>query len=166
DVFTRYGLSFQRRFVPTVENVMVTALDRSSAAFELRLASGETLRARKVVVATGLCYTAYIPADLAQLPRELLSHSSSHHDLGGFKGRDVTVVGGGQSALETAALLHEAGAEVQVLVRRPLIFWNPIPTLRRRSLYERLRRPMSNQGPGLGPWLYSNLPLLFRSLPQ
>ena len=166
DVFTRYGLSFQRRFVPTVENVMVTALDRSSAAFELRLASGETLRARKVVVATGLCYTAYIPADLAQLPTELRSHSSSHHDLSGFRGRDVTVVGGGQSALETAALLHEAGAEVRVLVRRPLIFWNPIPTLRRRSLYERLRRPMSNQGPGLGPWLYSNGPMLFRYLPQ
>jgi hypothetical protein len=166
DVFTQYGLSFQRRFVPTVENVMVTALDRSSAAFELRLASGETLTARKVVVATGLSHTAYIPAELAQLPRELLSHSSSHHDLGGFKGRDVTVVGGGQSALETAALLHEAGAEVRVLVRRPFILWNPIPSLRRRPLYERLRRPMSNLGPGLGPWLYSNAPMLFRYLPR
>jgi len=76
------------------------------------------------------------------------------------------VVGGGQSALETAALLHEAGAEVRVLVRRPVIFWNPIPTLRRRSLYKRLRRPMSNLGPGLGPWLYSNAPMLFRYLPR
>jgi hypothetical protein len=166
DVFTQYGLSFQRRFVPTVEDVMVTALDRSSAAFELRLASGETLRARKVVVATGLCHTAYVPPELTQLPRELLSHSSRHHDLGGFKGRDVTVVGGGQSALETAALLHEAGAEVRVLARRSSIVWNPMPTLRHRSLYERLRRPMSNLGPGLGPWLYSHCPMLFRHLPQ
>jgi FAD-dependent urate hydroxylase len=166
DVFTQYGLSFQRRFVPTVENVMVTALDKSSDAFELRLASGETLSARKVVVATGLSHSAYIPAELAQLPRELLSHSSGHHDLSGFKGIDVTVVGGGQSALEAAALLHETGADVRVLVRRPFVFWNPVPTLRRRSLYKRLRRPMSNLGPGLGPWLYSNAPNWFRYLPQ
>jgi FAD-dependent urate hydroxylase len=166
DVFTQYGLSFQRRFVPTVENVMVTALDRSSATFELRLTSGETLRACKVVVATGLSHAAHIPAELAQLPTELLSHSSRHHDLSGFEGRDVTVVGGGQSALETAALLHEAGAEVRLLVRRPLIRWNPVPTLGRRSLYKRLRRPMSNLGPGLGPWLYSNAPNLFRYLPR
>ena len=48
ETFTQYGLSFQRRLVPTVENVMVTALDRSSATFELRLASGEMLRAGKV----------------------------------------------------------------------------------------------------------------------
>ncbi len=166
DVFTQYGLSFQRRFVPTVENVMVTALDKPSAAFELRLASGETLSARKVVVATGLSHTAHIPAELAQLSKELLSHSSRHHDLSGFKGKDVTVVGGGQSALESAALLHEAGAEVRVLVRRPFVFWNPVPSLRRRSLYKRLRRPMSNLGPGLGPWLYSNAPNLFRYLPR
>ena len=166
DVFTQYGLCFQRRFVPTVEKVMVTALDRSPSGFELRLASGETLSARKVVVATGLAHTAYIPAELAQLPRELLSHSSSHHDLSGFRGRDVTVVGGGQSALEAAALLHEAGAEVRLLVRRPFVLWNPVPTLRRRSLYKRLRRPMSNLGPGLGPWLYSNAPNLFCYLPR
>jgi hypothetical protein len=165
-VFIQYGLAFQRRFVPAVENVMVSALDRLPAAFELRLANGETLRARKVVVASGLSHTAYIPAELAQLPTELLSHSSNHHDLSEFKGQDVTVVGGGQSALETAALLHEAGAEVRVLVRRPSIFWNPVPTGRRRSLYRRLRRPMSNLGPGLGPWLYSNAPNLFRYLPR
>ena len=68
EAFTQYGLSFQRRLVPMVENVMVTALDRSSATFELRLASGEMLRASKVVIATGMSHTAYIPAVLAQLP--------------------------------------------------------------------------------------------------
>jgi FAD-dependent urate hydroxylase len=166
DVFVRYGLCFQRRFVPTLENVMVTALNRSLATFDLRLASGETVRARQVVIATGMCHTAYIPPELAQLPGELLSHSSMHHDLSGFKGRDVTVIGRGQSALEMAALLHEVGAEVRVLVRRPVICWNPIPALRRRSLYERLRRPMSNLGPGLGSWLYSNAQMLFCHLPR
>jgi len=165
EVFAQYGLSFQRRFVPTVENTIVTALDRSSGAFELQLADGETLRTSKVVVATGLSQAAYTPAVLAQLPEELRSHSSSHHDLTEFRGRDVTVIGGGQSALESTALLHEAGVEVRLLQRGPSIRWNAHPPLSRRSLGERLRRPMSSLGPGLGQWLYCNAPVLFRYLP-
>jgi lysine/ornithine N-monooxygenase len=165
ETFTQYGLSFQQRLVPTVENTMVTALRRSSATFELALASGDTLRASNVVVATGMSHTAYIPAGLAQLPTELLSHSGSRHDLNGFKGRHVTVIGGGQSALETAALLREAEAEVCLIVRRPSVLWNGNPNLS-RTLYERMRYPMSKLGPGLGPWLYSNAPTLFSYLPR
>jgi hypothetical protein len=165
EAFTQYALSFQRRLVPTVEDLMVTALGRPTATFELRLASGETLRANKVVVATGTSHTAYIPNALSQLSEELLSHSGSHRELSCFKGRDVTVIGGGQSALETAALLREAGAEVRLLMRRPSICWNGAPKCH-RSFRERMRRPMSNLGPGLGPWLYSNAPALFCYLPR
>jgi thioredoxin reductase len=165
EVFTQYGLAFQRRVVPAVENVMVTALDRSAAIFKLRLASGETLTTHKVVVATGMTYTACIPEALAHLPGELLSHSGNHHDLSGFKGRNVTVIGGGQSALETAALLHETGADVRLIVRRSSILWNKTPT-QERSVYARTRHPMSKLGPGLGPWFYSNSPGLFRYLPR
>ena len=35
----------------------------------------------------------------------------------------MTIIGGGQSALESAALLHEAGSEVDVLVREPFVRW-------------------------------------------
>jgi hypothetical protein len=56
---------------------------------------------------------------------ELVSHSSDHHDLSQFKGCDVIVIGAGQSALETAALLNECQAKVRLLVRRPSIIWNP-----------------------------------------
>ena len=165
EAFTQYGLSFQRRLVPTVEDIMVTGLGRSGATFELRLATGETLRTSKVVVATGMSHTKYIPKTLSRLPAELLSHSGSHQELGRFTGRDVTVIGGGQSALETAALLHEAGAEVRLLVRQAGICWNGAPKYH-RSVRERMRRPMSNLGPGLGPWLYSNAPTLFCYLPR
>ena len=41
-------------------------------------------------------------------PEGLVSHSSQHRDLSGFAGREVTVIGAGQSALESAALLHES----------------------------------------------------------
>jgi FAD-dependent urate hydroxylase len=117
-------------------------------------------------VATGLSHAAYIPRQLAQLPADRLSHSGDHHDLSLFKGRLVAVIGGGQSALETAALLNESGASVNLIVRAPAIAWNPVPIIARRSLYPRLRQPMSNLGPGLGPWLYANAPMIFHYLPQ
>ena len=166
ETFTQYGLSFQQRLVPTVENVPVTALAKPSSSFELRLATGETFRASKVVVATGMSHTAHTPTALAPLPLELRSHSGDHHDLNAFKGRDVTVIGGGQSALEIAALLGEAGAAVRLLVRQPAVLWNPAPSSSPRSYYARLLRPMSHLGPGLGPWLYSNAPGVFRHLPR
>lgn len=166
ETFACYGLSFQRRLVPTVENVKVKALDRTSSGFDLELESGEKIKAGKVIIATGMSHTQYIPAVLAHLPKELLSHSGNPQDWSGFTGRDVTVIGRGQSALEAAALLHEAKADTHLVVRGPRIFWNPVPNLRRRLLRERMRRPMSNLGPGLGPWFYANAPMLFCRLPQ
>ena len=166
EAFTRYGLNFQERLVPEVENARATALDRSTKGFELRLETGEVLRPHRVVIATGMSHTAYLPEPLRHLPSELLTHSNSHHDLSRFKGREVTVIGGGQSALETAALLREAGAQARLVVRRPSILWNMAPAVDRRSLYQRLRRPMSNLGTGVGPWVYSNAAMLFCHLPQ
>jgi hypothetical protein len=166
ETFTRYGLSFQQRFVPAVEDVMVRALDGAPSRFELNLASGETLEARKVVIATGVSHAAFVPPELTRLPSEVLSHSSRHHDLARFQGRHVTVIGAGQSALETAALLREAGADVLLVARRSSFLWNDFPSLKPRSLYQRLRRPMSQLGPGLGVWLYCNAPGLFRWLPR
>src|SRR5438270_5236614 len=41
ETFTTYGLEFQKRFVPQLENKLVVALSRSSAGFHLRLSDGE-----------------------------------------------------------------------------------------------------------------------------
>lgn len=164
--FTQYALDFQRRLVPSVEDVRVTMLDRRADRFELRLDTGETVTTDRVVMATGLAHTAYKPAALAGLPSDAVSHSEDHHDLSRFKGHSVTVVGRGQSALETAALLHEAGATVSLVVRRPAVIWLAPPPSARRSLYARMRHPMSNLGPGLGAWFYSNAPMVFYRLPQ
>jgi thioredoxin reductase len=166
EVFTQYGLDFQEHFVPSVETTLVTSVRRSSTGFELQLSSGETLTARKVVVATGIAHAQNIPAELRHLPSERLSHSGSHHSLSQFSGRNVAVIGGGQSAIETAAILHESGAQTQLIVRKQGLAWNSVPNLGSRSVRERIRRPMSKLGPGLGPWLYSNLPMVFRHLPE
>ena len=99
--------------------------------FRLRLSSGDELEARAVVIASGLTSFSYIPPELAAAapegpsPAGPVSHSSQHTDLSGFAGRAVAVVGGGQSALEGAALLHEAGAQVTVLVRGTARFGDP-----------------------------------------
>ena len=68
DVFASYGLEFQRRFVPEVEDTLVKALHRSQGGFQLQLETGETLTARRVVVAVGLTHFEYLPPVLAALP--------------------------------------------------------------------------------------------------
>lgn len=165
ETFTRYAISFQQNLVPMVEDVLVTRLDRQSNGFELRLATGEEVRATKVIVATGLSHAAYTPAALATLPAELLSHSSEHDDLGKFKGREIIVIGGGQSALETAALLNERQARVSLLIRRPSIDWNDGPAPEVRSLWQRMRRPASPLGNGIKTWFCASAPRLFYHLP-
>jgi FAD-dependent urate hydroxylase len=166
DVFVRYALSFQRNLVPNLENSMVTTVRKSRDMFELELSNGERLNAEKIIIATGLEHMAYSPPILGQLPANLRSHSADHYDMSKFKGRDVTVIGGGQSAIETAALLHEEGASVRLLVRKPSLAWSPVPKMVRRTLYQRLRQPRTNLGDGLQLWIYCNVPYLFRHLPQ
>ena len=60
---------------------------------------------------------------LRELPRELASHVADHRDYEHFEGRRVVIVGGGQSALESAAIMHEQGVDVEVLARQKQVFW-------------------------------------------
>jgi cation diffusion facilitator CzcD-associated flavoprotein CzcO len=167
ETFARYALAFQQQLAPSIEERIVAAVgrDRVSGGFELRLEDGELVRASKIVVATGLSHAAYLPRTFALLPPELRSHSADHVDFHRFKGQDVTVIGGGQSALETAALLYEAGASVRVLVRRPKLAWNPSPTQGPRSWWGQLIHPTSTLGQGIPTWFYANAPTLFYRLP-
>jgi lysine/ornithine N-monooxygenase len=166
NTFIRYGLAFQRRLVPNVEEASVMAIERREAGFQLRLGTSEVVWARRVVVAVGLTYFEHLPMIVRGLPPEYVSHSSHHADLSVFRSQDVTVLGGGQSALETAALLSESGADTRVLVRRPAVAWNPMPSAGRRSLRQRIRRPMSGLGPGLRTFFYAEMPMVFHRLPQ
>ncbi|HKT05776.1 MAG TPA: NAD(P)-binding domain-containing protein [Rugosimonospora sp.] len=165
DVFTDYALDFQRRFVPDLEDRQVVSLDRTGDGFSIRLDDGETLRADTVVGAIGISYFAHVPAELAHLPTELVSHSSTHHDLSGFAGRDVTVIGGGSSAVDVAVLLHEAGATASLIARGESVRFFSEPSPGPRSRWTRVRHPSSGLGPGWRSWACQNLPGLFRYLP-
>jgi Pyridine nucleotide-disulphide oxidoreductase len=166
EIFARYALSFQQKFVPQVEDILVRAVSKTDDGFKICLRSGETLRSAHVIVATGMDHMEHVPEQLCVLPSELWSHSAAHYDLSRFKSKEVIVIGGGQSGLETAALLREEGASVTVVVRAPAIAWNKVPSLKHRSLYQRLRRPRTQLGEGLQLWLYDSAPQLFHQLPR
>lgn len=125
ELFIRYGMWFRDQLVPDVEDVRVSTVDRQAHGFRLKLSSGEELSAAVVIVASGLTGFAHLPATLAAAvpdgPSALgpISHASQHADLSHFTGRRIIIVGGGQSALENAALLAEAGADVRLLTRGP-----------------------------------------------
>ena len=50
-------------------------------------------------------------------------HCYEGRDVQRFAGKRVVVIGGGQSALESAALIHEAGAQVEIIVRQEQLKW-------------------------------------------
>ena len=163
--FTSYGLWFQERLVPEVEVEDVTLVRPRGSGFEVGLAGGEMVRASRVVVASGAGEYAYVPSVLRELGPEHASHSSAYGDLGPLGGRDVVVIGGGQSALETAALAEEAGARARVLVRRPQVEWNAGPGELPATWRRRLRMPASTLGAGWRLWLSANWAPAFRYLP-
>jgi thioredoxin reductase len=118
-----------------------------------------------VVLAVGVLPFAHRPAVLAGLAPQVSTHSSEHHRLDGFRGRDVAVVGGGQSALEIASLLGEVGARPRLVARADRLRWNSLPITAPRPGLDRIRSPESALGVGWGNWAWSNLPPLFRYLP-
>jgi len=162
DTFVAYGLDFQRRLVPELEEREVVGLDRAGNGFVLRLDDGETLTAPHVVVATGITYFPYVPAGLAHLPPEFVSHSCGHRDVSRFKGTDVSVFGAGASALDLVAELRDAGAEVRLIARRSSLRFNIPPT----EIWWHHYYPTSGLGGGWRNQFYERTPMLFRRLPH
>ncbi len=162
--FLSYADWYTEQLVPDVRDVTVTEIGPIAGGFRVGFADAEPITVRQVVIATGVLPYAYIPGELSALPSDLVTHTADHHDLDRFHGRRVAVIGAGQSALETAALLHEAGADVRVLARCPKISWNE-PNPAQLSRLGRIRRPVTQLCEG---WhcAFWNSPAAFRRLPQ
>ena len=165
ETFAAYGLEFQRRLVPNVETVNIADLKRTSDGFELTTEQGEIVPARRVVVASGITHFGYVPPPLSDLPPELVSHSSQYGDLSLFRGRKVAVVGAGSSAIDVAALLHDAGANVELVARRGKLSYHS-PPIHRRTIRERLSNPRSTLGTGWKSLLAEQGTQVFYSMPQ
>jgi thioredoxin reductase len=163
--FAGYGVEFQRRMVPEVEDAKLVELRRGDGEFFLTLDSGETFVARRVVLAVGISHYPYIPPVLSGLTAQRLSHSSQVRLPAKFAGKNVAVVGSGASAIDLSALLHEAGATVTIVSRRSGLKFHDRPRERERSFWEKLRQPGSGLGPGWKLRLLTEFPHWFRMLP-
>jgi thioredoxin reductase len=159
--YAEYGEWFQQQLVPDLEQVHVTNVARLDKGFEVSLETGERVSARRVVIAVGLGYFTTFPDVLRSLPPELLTHTAQTAEYlkaAQYSGRDITVIGAGQSALEAAALLHEGGAQVRLLARHEV--WFSEKFNRQRSLLERVQYPNTVVGPGRENWVLQHVPML------
>jgi len=165
DTFIAYGNEFQRRHVPELENLQIRSVSRGAAGFEVITEADETIAARRVVVAAGIKNFAYVPPEFNLLSDQWVSHSCEHSDLSGFRGRSVAVLGAGASAVDMAALLLEAGANVQLLARRSAVDFHNAP-VEPRSLLQSVKAPRSGLGTGWRSRLCTDAPLVFHAMPQ
>jgi len=167
--FIRYGCWFQAQAVPELDTRKVVSIEQTQHGFRLRLGDGDFVRANRVVIAMGLANQEFRPAPFAGLPSELASHSCEHVTFDAFRGRRVAVVGRGQSACESAALLSEVGADVELICRGPVL-WLPPEKLAedQRDVLWRLRKLARTRG-AVGPfplnWL-AEAPGLVHLLPK
>ena len=166
DRFIDYGMWVQQQVAPDVDRRLVKALEAGPGGFRLTLIDSTKVSARRVVVAAGIDLFANRPAFAAGLPPELASHTGEHRDFRRFRGARVLVVGGGQSALECAALLHESGARAEVAVRQDHLHWlNGGKYQRMLGRYARLVYAPTDVGP-MGLSRLVAVPDLFRRLPR
>ncbi len=121
--FVEYGDWVQAKVAPDVDRRNVVLVQQAPDGFVLHLDDGATVLAHRLVVAAGIAAFVNRPGWSTQVPSTLSSHTSDHRDLSLFAGKRVLVVGGGQSALESAALMSEAGADVEVVVRANRLNW-------------------------------------------
>jgi thioredoxin reductase len=168
--FVAYGRWFQRQAIPDLDHRHVVRIEAENNNFRLLLDDGCGIGARRVVIACGLGAFARRPPQFDAAGDEFASHTSEHRDLRQFQGQRLVVVGAGQSAIESAALLHEAGAAVEVIMRAPSVRWLRHGTRLHTWLHSGanplrsvLYTPSNIGAPGLN-WVVET-PQLFRRLP-
>jgi FAD-dependent urate hydroxylase len=164
DRFLAYADWFTQELVPDIQDLTVTSVTPSGGGFKVEFAEEAPVFARQVIVATGLLPYVRVPSELSGLPADLMTHSTVHRTLDQFLGKRVALIGGGQSSLQTAALLHEMGVDVRVVMRKDHIYWEQSikPEI---GLIDRLRRPPVRLCEG---WacVAHDYPEIFRRLPE
>ena len=168
ETFIDYVSWFQKNAVPNLDETYIANIDRKDNHFRVTLEDGRVVESRAVVMAPGLHYYFYCPPEYAKLPSTLVSHSADHVDLSVFAGKRVAVIGRGQGALESAALLHEQGADVCLISRSPLR-WLPGGNGKKltwiQSWLQSLRSPRAALGNGWKNLFLEKFPYLSYYIP-
>ena len=165
DRFVDYGRWIQQDVLPDLRSDRVERIGRNGTGFELTVSNGAVMHAARVVIAAGIHSFAWRPPVFSELESTHVSHTCDHDDLGVFSGTRVLVVGGGQSALESAALLAEAGANVELAVRAPMLRWLSRRWHHKLGPLSRLLYDPAEVGPA-GISRFVSAPGLFSRLPR
>lgn len=123
DTFVEYGKWFRHQLGSSLDTRTVAQVERAESGFRLRLEDGSNLVCSRVVVAAGIGPFRKKPEVFQSFPQNLVSHCYEGRDVHQFAGKRVVVIGSGQSALESAAILSEAGAQVEIIARDPKLKW-------------------------------------------
>lgn len=158
--FLDYAEWFRQQAAGPSRDIRIVRISRNGAGFSVELVDGTSFTSCRVILATGHMAFRVLPDQLAHLPEPLVFHSTRMGAVSNFAGSDVTIIGAGQSALETAAILHEAGARVRILVKKDRIAWND--PARQRSLFARILAPDAGVATGWKSVAVSELPRMFR----
>ena len=164
--FIDYGRWYQQKAVPDLDRRFIRLVEPRTEGFRISLSDGHMFSVRRVIVAGGIGSFALRPAAFERLPAALVSHSSQHRDLDSFRNQRIAVIGGGQSATESAALLRENGADVEIIARQEKLNWVGMhPRLHHLGLVSRMLYSDRDVGPA-GLSRVVALPHVIRRLPR
>nr|WP_314175132.1 NAD(P)/FAD-dependent oxidoreductase [Streptomyces sp. DSM 40971] len=133
DDFVRYLESYaEHHGIEVATGVEVDSVERSGTDWVLHANGGRRLSTPAVVVATGYNHTARMPSWPGREEYEgVLLHASRYRNAKPYAGKDVLVVGAGNTGAEIAADLAQGGASrvrlavrtVPHIVRRSTLGW-------------------------------------------
>lgn len=165
ETFISYGCSFQSRYVDKLDERWVSSIRRGEQGFEISTSDDETITAHRVVMAVGITNFSYVPEVFRKLPPDLCTHSSRHSDLSMFAGSRVAVIGGGSSAADVSATLHQVGSNVELIARKDRVTFHSAMRVP-RPLHHRIKAPTSGLGPGWRLRFYADAAPIFHMLPE
>jgi cation diffusion facilitator CzcD-associated flavoprotein CzcO len=108
--------------LPVRNGAWVTGITKAGGLFELAVAGGEPVLARKVVLATGIQGGGewHVPPNIREaLPKSMYAHTSGPVDYEALRGKRIGILGSGASAFDNANhALAMGAAETHVFARR------------------------------------------------
>ncbi|HWG75584.1 MAG TPA: SidA/IucD/PvdA family monooxygenase [Steroidobacteraceae bacterium] len=166
EAFVDYGHRFQRQLVPHVIERHLVKHSVQDKLHQLVFDNGEIILAKNVVMAVGALPFAFSPAVLSRLPRELASHSATYGALEHLRGKEITLVGGGSSALDIAALLSDLGARTTMVLRQNSARFQTAPPTHESFLHKLFAPDANGLGDGWLLRLCANSPQTIHKFPD